>query len=84
LKHTTKDVKAMVKGISYKMDIDSLHRISDQTQLNMNDIGKVQLRTTSEIFYDIYQKNRITGSFILIDEVTNVTVGAGMILESQQ
>jgi sulfate adenylyltransferase subunit 1 len=84
LKHTTKDVKAMVKGMSYKMDIDSLHRIPDQTQLNMNDIGKVQLRTTSEIFYDIYQKNRITGSFILIDEVTNVTVGAGMILESQQ
>jgi sulfate adenylyltransferase subunit 1 len=81
LKHTTKDVKVMVKQIKYKMDINSLSRIQDQTELRMNDIGKIQLRATSELFFDAYTKNRNTGSFILVDEVTNVTVGAGTILD---
>lgn len=82
LKHTTKDVKVMVKAIKYKMDINNLSRISDQTELKMNDIGRVQLRATSELFFDAYQKNRNTGSFVLIDEATNVTVGAGTILDN--
>ncbi len=81
LKHTTKDVKVLVKYIKYKMDINTLSRIQDQTELKMNEIGKVQLRATAELFYDAYTKNRNTGSFILIDEVTNVTVGAGTILD---
>ncbi len=82
LKHTTKEVKAMVKGIKYKMDINNLSRLQDDLTLNMNDIGRVVIRTTSELMYDSYQKNRNTGSFILIDEVSNVTVGAGMILDT--
>lgn len=82
LKHTTKDVKAMVKLIKYKMDINTLGRLQDETSLQMNDIGRVTLRATSELFYDHYQKNRNTGSFILIDEATNVTVGAGMIIDT--
>jgi sulfate adenylyltransferase subunit 1 len=81
LKHTTKDVKVMVKLIKYKMDINSLSRIQDQTELKMNEIGKIQLRATSELFYDAYTKNRNTGSFVLVDENTNVTVGAGTILD---
>jgi sulfate adenylyltransferase subunit 1 len=82
IKHTTKEAKAMVKSIKYKMDINTLSRIPDEASLLMNDIGKVVLRTTSELMYDTYQKNRNTGSFILIDEATNVTVGAGMIIDS--
>jgi sulfate adenylyltransferase subunit 1 len=82
LKHTTKDVKAMVKSIQYKMDINNLSRIPDSVNLAMNDIGRVTLRCTSDLFYDSYSKNRNTGSFILVDEATNVTVGAGTIKDS--
>lgn len=82
LKHTTKDVKVIVKAIKYKMDINNLSRIQDQNSLTMNDIGRIQLRSTSELFFDSYNKNRSTGSFILIDENTNVTVGAGTILDT--
>lgn len=82
LKHTTKDVKVMIKSIQYKMDINNLSRISDSQSLNMNDVGKVLLRCTSDLFYDAYSKNRNTGSFILVDEATNVTVGAGTIKDS--
>lgn len=81
LKHTTKNIKAMVKAIKYKMDINNLSRLQDETEIRMNDIGKIVLRTTSELFYDAYSKNRNTGSFILVDEVTNVTVGAGTIID---
>ena len=82
LKHTTKDVKAMVKSIQYKMDINNLSRVPDSTSLEMNDIGRILLRCTSDLFYDAYSKNRNTGSFILVDEATNVTVGAGIIKDT--
>lgn len=82
LRHTTKEVKAMVKSIQYKMDINTLSRLPDSDALAMNDIGRVVLRCTSDLFYDTYTKNRNTGSFILIDEATNVTVGAGIIKDS--
>ena len=82
LKHTTKDVKAMVKSIQYKMDINNLSRVPDSTSLEMNDIGRILLRCTSDLFYDAYSKNRNTGSFILVDEATNVTVGAGTIKDT--
>lgn len=84
LKHTTKDVKAMIKSIQYKMDINTLSRIPDTTSLQMNDIGRVVIRCTSDLFYDVYTKNRNTGSFILVDEATNITVGAGTIIEPTQ
>lgn len=81
IKHTSREAKAMIKAIKYKMDINTLHRLPDEISLGMNDIGRVTMRTTAELFYDQYQKNRNTGSFILIDEATLVTVAAGMILE---
>jgi sulfate adenylyltransferase subunit 1 len=82
LKHTTKDVRCVIKDVIYKMDINSLSRMPDEKEIGMNDIGRITLRTTAPILYDTYKRNRITGSFILIDEVTNVTVGAAMILDN--
>jgi sulfate adenylyltransferase subunit 1 len=80
LKHTTKDVRCIIKEVRYKVDINSLHRIEHDKSIAMNDIARVQIRTTAPLFYDSYRKNRITGSVILIDEGTNETVGAGMII----
>jgi sulfate adenylyltransferase subunit 1 len=80
LMHTTKDAKAIVKEINYKIDINTLHRIEDDKVINMNDIARVRLRTTQPLFYDSYSRNRNTGSLILIDEGTKETVAAGMII----
>ena len=71
--------RAMVKDIQYRLDVNSLHRDQDTKELGLNEIGRVQLRTTVPLLCDPYSKNRTTGSFILIDEATGVTVGAGMI-----
>ncbi len=79
LKHTTKWVRAMVKDLQYRLDINTLHRDEDATELGLNEIGRVRLRTTQPLFHDEYKRNRLTGSFILVDETTNVTVAAGMI-----
>ena len=70
----------MIKNIQYKMDINSLHRNEDDKKIGMNDIAKVTLRTTKPLFFDRYNRNRITGSLLLLDEGTNETVGAGMIV----
>jgi len=80
LKHTTKDVRCIVKEIRYKLDINTLHRDQEDLVLNMNDIGRVVLRVTKPLFIDPYRQNRITGSIILIDETTNNTVAAGMVI----
>lgn len=80
IRHTTQEVRCVVKDVRYKMDINTLHRNKEDNTLNVNDIGRVVLRTTSPLFTDSYRKNRITGSIILIDESTNRTVGAGMII----
>jgi bifunctional enzyme CysN/CysC len=80
LKHTTNSVRAMVQDIRYRLDINTLHREEDVNQLALNEIGRVQLRTTQPLLFDEYRRNRTTGSFILIDEATNVTVAAGMIM----
>ncbi len=80
IKHTTRTTKAIVKELSYLLDINTLHRDEAATQLALNEIGRVRLRTQTPLFFDEYRRNRETGSFILIDETTNVTVGAGMIL----
>ncbi|WP_110182323.1 sulfate adenylyltransferase subunit 1 [Nocardioides solisilvae] len=79
IKHTTRTGRAMVKDIQYRLDVNSLHRDQDTRELGLNEIGRVQLRTTVPLLCDPYAKNRTTGSFILIDEATGVTVGAGMI-----
>jgi sulfate adenylyltransferase subunit 1 len=79
IKHTTRWARAVVKGISYRIDVNTLHRIEDATELALNEIGRIQLRATQPLFVDAYQSNRETGAFILVDEGTNRTVGAGMI-----
>lgn len=80
IKHTSNDVRCIVKDIKYKVDINTLHRLEDDKNIRMNDIGRITLRTTQPLFVDSYKKNRATGSLIMIDEATNETVGAGMIL----
>ena len=80
IKHTTRSARALVKDLHYELDINTLHRDEDATRLELNQIGRVTLRTTQPLFFDEYRRNRDTGSFILIDEATHATVGAGMIL----
>ncbi len=80
LKHTTQDVRCVVKEIQYKLDIETLHRNKEDKSIRMNDIARVTLRTTKPLFIDPYRRNRITGSLILIDEATNNTVAAAMIV----
>ena len=82
IKHTTRSARVLVKDIQYRLDVNSLHRDQDTKELGLNEIGRVQLRTTVPLLVDPYSKNRTTGSFILIDEATGVTVGAGMINNS--
>ncbi|MGI8578429.1 MAG: sulfate adenylyltransferase subunit 1 [Nocardioidaceae bacterium] len=79
IKHTTRTARALVKDVQYRLDVNSLHRDLETKELTLNEIGRVQLRTTVPLLCDPYEKNRTTGSFILIDEATGVTVGAGMI-----
>ena len=79
IKHTTRSGRALVKDIQYRLDVNTLHRDQETKELGINEIGRVQLRTTVPLLCDPYSKNRTTGSFILIDEATGVTVGAGMI-----
>ncbi len=79
IRHTTQEARCIIKEIRYKLDINTLHRNLDDLVINSNDIAKIVIRTTKPLFIDEYQKNRITGSVILIDEATNSTVAAGMI-----
>jgi sulfate adenylyltransferase subunit 1 len=80
VRHTTREVRGVLKEIQYKLDINSFHRLENVQQLGMNDIARVKLRTAQPLFFDSYRKNRITGSLILVDEATNETVAAGMIV----
>lgn len=80
IRHTTQDVRCIVKEVKYKVDINTLHRVEGDKEIGLNDIGRIHIRTTQPLFYDSYKRNRTTGSLILIDEFTNETVGAGMIL----
>lgn len=80
IKHTTNEARCIVKDIRYKMDINSLHRVEGDNDIGLNDIGRILIRTTKPLLHDAYRKNRGTGSVILIDEFTNETVGAGMII----
>ena len=80
LKHTTNEPIAMIKEVEYKVDVNTLKRLEDDKEINMNDICKVKIRTTAPIMMDEYSRNRKTGSFILIDESTNETVAAGMLI----
>ncbi|HEX9623248.1 MAG TPA: sulfate adenylyltransferase, partial [Streptosporangiaceae bacterium] len=82
VKHTTRTVKAIVRDIGYRLDINSLHRDEAADRLGLNEIGRVALRLTQPIFCDPYARNRVTGGLILIDESTSATVGAAMITDA--
>ena len=79
LRHTTKECRAVVKDVHYKVDVNTLHKNEEDRTVNLNDIARVTLRTSAPLFYDAYRKNRITGSILLVDEFSNETVAAGMI-----
>jgi len=78
MKHTTRSVRAYIRKIVYKIDVDTLHRMSAES-FSLNEIGRVEISTSAPIFFDLYKNNHVTGSFILIDPLTNNTVAAGMI-----
>lgn len=78
--HTSNEQKAMIKEVVYKVNINTYERIEDDQDLAMNDIGRIKIKTTRPLMIDSYRENRFTGSFILIDEGTNETVAAGMII----
>jgi bifunctional enzyme CysN/CysC len=80
VKHTTRNVRAQVRDVEYRIDVNTLHRDESADSLTLNEIGRIKLRTTKPLFVDEYRRNRTTGSFLLIDESTGATVGAGMIL----
>ena len=82
LKHTTRSTRVLVSEIHYRIDVNTLHRDEKPGSLKLNEIGRVSLRSTQPLFFDEYRRNRNTGSFILMDEVTNATVGAGIIVGS--
>ncbi len=79
IKHTTRRARAIVESIAHRVDVESLRADPSTGRLELNDIGRVSLRTSEPLAFDAYARNRSTGSFILIDERTNDTVGAGMI-----
>ena len=80
LLHTSQEVRCIIKEVRYRLDINTLHRDQDNPEIQMNDIARIVMRSTKPLFVDAYRKNRITGSIILVDEGTNRTVAAGMII----
>jgi bifunctional enzyme CysN/CysC len=81
IKHTTRTARAVVRDLNYRLDVNTLHRDETANELRLNEIGRVRLRTTVPLLADEYRRNRTTGGFIVIDEATNRTVGAGIIVE---
>jgi len=82
IKHTTRTARTVVRGLQYRLDVNTLHRDESATQLALNEIGRVRLRTTVPLLANEYRRNRTTGGFIIIDETTNRTVGAGVIVNT--
>jgi len=80
IRHTSQTARCIIKEVKYKMDINTLHRIEEEKEIGLNDIGRISIRTTKPLFFDSYRRNRNTGSVILVDEATNETVAAGMII----
>ena len=80
LRHTSRETKAIVQELRYQVDVDTLHKKEGVPSLGMNDIGRISLRTANPLFHDSYRRNRLTGSFILVDPGTHETVAAGMVV----
>jgi bifunctional enzyme CysN/CysC len=79
IRHTTLATRAQVTELPYRLDVNTLHRDPAAASLSLNEIGRIRLRTQQPLMFDPYRRNRVTGSFILIDEATNATVAGGMI-----
>ena len=84
LKHTSNTVQAVVTEIEHRLNIETLEPDSSPPELAMNDLGEIRIRTAKPIFYDGFPANRMTGAFILIEQGTNATVGAGMLLRPRE
>ncbi|MEV4630343.1 sulfate adenylyltransferase, partial [Micromonospora sp. NPDC049523] len=80
--HTTRTARTIIRELHYRLDVNSLHRDETATELGLNEIGRIRLRTTVPLLADEYRRNRTTGGFILIDETTNRTIAAGMIVDT--
>jgi sulfate adenylyltransferase subunit 1 len=80
IKHTTNDLRCVIREVNYKIDVNTLEHNNEEKTVGLNDIAKITIKTTKPLFYDTYRKNRKMGSIILIDEATNNTVAAGMIM----
>ena len=80
IRHTSQTARCIIKEVKYKMDINTLHRMEHEKEIGLNDIGRITIRTTKPLFFDSYRRNRNTGSIILVDEATNETVAAGMVI----
>jgi sulfate adenylyltransferase subunit 1 len=80
IRHSTNEAKALIRDIKYKIDINTLHRIEDDKVIKMNDLFRATIRVTKPLLHDPYKKNKSTGSLVLVDEFTNETVAAGMII----
>ena len=79
LRHTTRELKAIVKDVKYKVDVNTLHKQEDDLTVGLNEIARIHLRVASPLFFDEYTRNRITGSLVLVDPFTNETLAGGMI-----
>ncbi|HEX2395973.1 MAG TPA: sulfate adenylyltransferase subunit CysN [Bacteroidales bacterium] len=80
IRHTTREARCIIKDVNYKIDINTLEKNFSDKDIGLNEIAEVTIRTTQPVFFDSYRRNRVTGSLILIDEGTNETVCAGMII----
>src|ERR1700732_2055095 len=84
VKHTSRTAMVGAVDVRYRIDVDTLHRDESATTLELNDLGRVHVELSSPLVFDSYRRNRVTGSLILIDEATNETVGAGVILDIEE
>ena len=80
LRHTTSEARAMIKEVSYKVNINNLEKNYDDLGVSLNEIARIKVKTSKPVFHDPYRRNRQTGSLILVEEGTNNTVGAAMIV----
>ena len=80
IRHTSTEARCLIKEVNYKMNINVLEKEPEDKEVRMNDVARISIRTTKPLFYDSYNRNRTTGSLILIDEATNETVATGMIV----
>jgi sulfate adenylyltransferase subunit 1 len=80
IRHTTSELKGIIQEVDYKVNIDNLEQNHEDKSVGSNEIARIRIKTSRPIFFDSYKENRITGSIIIIDEGTNNTVGAGMII----